>query len=428
MSLSKAKALRERRATIHALVTGNLEEIAKQDTAEARRQELIQANEKAFTEADQIKTTIDQMERAADLDSELGDTRGHLPSHRELSDDPKERSEQSRRAVEAYMRFGYSDLSEEARSVLAPASMGTQIADAMKHLRGMVKEKRDISTGTSGAVLPVTYWNGLKESMLAFGGVRAVATAINTADGNNYTLPSISDHANVSTLVTEAGSSATSVDPTLGSLTLGAYTYRTNMKVSREMLQDASFNVEQWVRRGFATRLARGLNAAFTTGTGSSQPNGIVTASSEGVTLATGNSIVFNDLTQLEHSIDPAYRSDASWMFHDTTLRFIKQMVDSQSRPLWIPGIALREPDTILGYKYTINQQMSALSSGGVKAILFGKMSDYLVRDVDNPVFLRAEELLAGTNQIQFFLFSRHDSDLFDAGTDPVKHAVTPSP
>ena len=130
MSLSKAKALRERRATIHALVTGNLEEIAKQDTAEARRQELIQANEKAFTEADQIKTTIDQMERAADLDSELGDTRGHLPSHRELSDDPKERSEQSRRAVEAYMRFGYSDLSEEARSVLAPASMGTLIADA----------------------------------------------------------------------------------------------------------------------------------------------------------------------------------------------------------------------------------------------------------------------------------------------------------
>ena len=258
--------------------------------------------------------------------------------------------------------------------------------------------------------------------------MRAVATTINTADGNNYVLPSISDHANVATLVSEAGSSATSVDPPLGSLTLGAFTYRTNMKISREMLQDASFNVEQWLRRGFGTRLARGLNAAFTTGDGSSKPNGVVTASSEGVTLASGNSVAFNDLTQLEHSIDPAYRSDASWMFHDTTLRFIKQMVDSQSRPLWIPGIALREPDTILGYRYTINQQMTALSSGGVKAILFGKMSDYLIRDVDNPVFLRAEELLAGTNQIQFFLFSRHDGDLFDAGTDPVKHAVTPSP
>ena len=428
MSLALAKQLRERRAAIHALVTKNLQEIAKEDTAEARRQELIQANDKAFKDAHDLKSTIDQQEHAADLESELGSQRGHLPRLPGASDDPKERAEQSSRAVEAYIRFGYADLSEEARALLQPTAMRNNIADAMKNLRGMVREQRDISTGTSGAVLPNSYWNSIAENMLAFGGVRQVATVIKTDDGNSFIMPTIDDTANSSTLVTEAGSSASSVDPGLGSLTLGAYTYRTNMKISREMLQDASFNVEQWINRGFTTRLARGLNAAFTTGTGSSQPNGAVTASSEGVTMATGNSVVFNDLTQLEHSINPDYRRGASWMFHETTLRLVKQMVDSQSRPLWIPGIALREPDTILGYRYTINQQMTALSSGGVKGILFGDFSKYIIRDVSGPVFLRAEELLAGTNQVQFFLFSRHDGDLLDAGTDPVKHAVTPSP
>ena len=426
--LIAAKQLREKRAGIADQVKANLAEINKPETAEARKKELIEANEKALNEADELKRTIDQIERQADLDSELGN-RGRDPAaNPRLSSDPKERAEQARRAVEAYIRFGYADLSDEARLVLQPATMQKHVSEAMQHLRSMVREQRDLSTGTSGAVLPNEYWDSIEQSMLAFGGVRAVARAIRTANGNPFILPTLNDTANSAAIVAEAGSANTSTDPAMGSLTLGAFTYRTMMLISREMLQDASFDVAAWVNEGFGTRLARGLNASFTTGTGSGQPNGVVTASSAGVTMATGNSVVFNDLTQLEHSLDPAYRTGARFMWHDTTLRLIKQMVDSQSRPLWIPGIALREPDTVLGYPYSINQQMTALSSGGVKAMLFGRFDKYIVRDVVNPVLLRDEYNYAATNQVAFWLFSRHDGDLLDAGTDPMKHAVTPSP
>ena len=433
-SLAKAKDLRDKRKQLATLVEANLADILKADTADARKKELKDTNERLLTEADDLKVTIDQIERQADLDSELNDHRGQDRGIRFLSEDPKEAKEQRRHAVEAFLRYGLEGISDEARQIIQPRGMNIEesVREATRAMPGMVKEGRNLSTGTSGAVLPIEYWNGLEQSMLEFGGMRPVATTIRTENGNTFTMPTVNDTANAATLVSEASQTTVSVDPTLSSLSLGAYTYRSFMLVSRELLQDLSFNIDQWVNQAMATRLARGLNAAFTTGTGSSQPNGAVTASSEGVTSATGNSIVFNDLTQLMHSLDPAYRVRARFMMHDTTLRLLKQMVDSQSRPLWIPGIALREPDTILGHPYSINQQMSALSSGGVKAMLFGDFSKYIVRDVvggaAGPVLLRLVERYADYGQVGFFLFSRHDGDLLDAGTDPMKHLVTPSP
>lgn len=425
MSLMQSKALREKRASIAVAVKNALAEMAKADTTEARKLELRTANDAALNEADALRAQIDQIERAADLESELDSTRERGRGRQAVSADPKEARVQMTQAMAEYFRYGVAGMEDESRALLAP------YIEAGRREGGKAgnREQRDIATTTSGVVLPNEYWPSIEESMLEFGGVRPVARVIRTGNGNSLVFPTVNDTANSAAIVSEAAQTTTSVDPAFSSLTLSAFTYRSFILVSRELLQDMAFDIAGWVNAGLATRLARGLNAHFTTGTNSGQPNGVVTASSAGVTSASGNSIVFNDLTQLEHSLDPAYRNGARFMMHDTTLRLLKQMVDSQSRPLWIPGIALRSPDMVLGYPYTINQQMTALSSGGVKAILFGRFDKYIVRDVVNEsVILRLAERYADYGQVGFFLFSRHDGDLLDAGTDPLKHLVTPTP
>src|SRR3990167_77048 len=79
--LHKSKEMRAKRAEIATLINANLAEIQKEETTEARRQELLTANDKAFVDVDAFKRSIDQIELAADLESEL-DSRGTSPGSR----------------------------------------------------------------------------------------------------------------------------------------------------------------------------------------------------------------------------------------------------------------------------------------------------------------------------------------------------------
>ena len=436
MSLHQAKQLREARARNAELIKANLAEIAKAETTEARRKELLAANETAFAKIDEDKRTIDQIERQADLDSELDSRgRGRHNARPELSADPKERKEQVRCAVETFMRLGYEGLTDEGRLILPQvdnSKMSDQIQSAVRSMRGMMKEARDLATTTSGVVIPREYWDTLSENMLEFGGMREVATVVPTGTGGQLTFPTDDDTGNQADQVSEAAQTTTSVDATLSSMTLDAYTYRSFCLVSREFIQDWQFDVDSWVRRKLATRLARRLNQRFTTGTGSSQPNGVMTAVTSSGTMGSGTAVTITDLTALEHSVDPAYRRNARWMFHDNMLRNLKRMVDTNGQPLWHLGIDGRNPDTIYGYPFTVNQDVAQPTSAGSKVIAFGDFSKYIVRDVVNgdagPVILRLNERYADYGQVGFFLFSRHDGDLIDAGTDPIRCLVTGSP
>src|SRR5690606_20919331 len=156
--------------------------------------------------------------------------------------------------------------------------------------------------------------------------------------------------------------------------------------------------------------------------TGVGQPTGIVTAATVGANADAAAAITFDELIDLEHSVDPAYRQAGRcrFMFHDSTLKAIKKLKDDQNRPLWLPGVAVREPDTVLGYAYSINQQMPVLAAEA-KAVLYGDFSRYLIRDVLAVSLSR----LTGSKytekgQVGFLAFSRHDGNLIDVG-GPVK-------
>lgn len=151
-SLAKAKDLRDKRKQLATLVEANLADILKADTADARKKELKDTNERLLTEADDLKVTIDQIERQADLDSELNDHRGQDRGIRFLSEDPKEAKEQRRHAVEAFLRYGLEGISDEARQIIQPRGMNIEesVREATRAMPGMVKEGRNLSTGTSG--------------------------------------------------------------------------------------------------------------------------------------------------------------------------------------------------------------------------------------------------------------------------------------
>ena len=117
------------------------------------------------------------------------------------------------------------------------------------------------------------------------------------------------------------------------------------------------------------------------------------------------------DLLALEHSVDKAYRRGAKWMMHDSTLRFIKGLKDKYGHPLWLPGVAVNAPDTILGYPYSINNDMATLAASG-KTVAFGALDKYVIRRVKELAVLRLVERFADYGQVAF-LGSRGTTAVF---------------
>jgi HK97 family phage major capsid protein len=252
-----------------------------------------------------------------------------------------------------------------------------------------------------------------------------------TESGNPLPWPTVNDTANKGRILA-INTQLTETDLTFGQVTFNAYIFTSDsVLVPLALIQDSYFNLDQFIARALGTRIGRSLNQYCTTGTGTAQPNGIVTA-----TIAAGNtvqgatgettSLVYGDLVNTLHLVDPAYRSmpTAKWMFADTTLKALRKLVDGESRPLWQPGLTAgfgqAFPETILDRPYVINQDMATMAANAY-SVLYGDLSKYMVRRVaGGTTVMRLVERYADYLQVGFLAFMRADGQLLDAGTHPI--------
>ena len=292
--------------------------------------------------------------------------------------------------------------------------------------RGMTSEdwqtiRNTMSTTTSsegGYTVATEVATYVMEAMKAFGGMRQVATILRTDQGNPMTWPTSDGTTEVGEILAE-NASATDLDVSFNTKNLPVYKYSSKVvTVPIELLQDSNVDIEAFVRARISQRLGRITNTHFTTGDGSSKPTGLIAAASVGKTGASGQTttVTYADLVDLEHSIDPAYRVNCKWMFNDGTLKALKKILDSQNRPLWLPGITVKEPDTILGYPYQINQDVAVMAASD-KSIAFGDLSKYVIRDVMAMTYYRFDDsAYAKKGQVGFLAFLRSGGNFMDVG------------
>lgn len=283
--------------------------------------------------------------------------------------------------------------------------------------------QRDQTVGTDsegGYMVPEGFVPELERALLAFGGMRQVADVLRTADGRDLPWPTVDDTSNAGRLLTEA-TTITEVAIAFGQFILNAYKYSSDLVlVSAELIQDSAIDIGSTVGSILGERLGRILNTHFTTGDGSSKPNGIETAATIGVTSGVGVWDAF-DVIDLIHSVDPAYRPNARLMAHDSIVSLARQFVDSNNQFLWQPSLQLGVPDRLAGYPVTINQDLDSAVSTGNDVMIFGDLRKYKIREVSGIRLRRLVERYADDDQEGFVAFLRADGDLLDAGTAPVK-------
>ena len=424
MSLyQKSKELREERAK-NWEDQKSLQKIAKDESRalsseEQEKWDKIEGRQAELEgQIDQVESEItSQEERQAKLDAfdpmavEGRDT---------LEPAPKP---SAREAFDLWAREGRSELSAEQRSVLGHGQnkLGIKRAGDMV----TIDLRAQSTTPAEGGVTIAedsSFRSSVVEAMKAFGGLRSVARIIPSDDGADLPIPT-SDETTVEGELLGENIEAAEEDVAFSSVTLQAYKYSSKVvRVSMELLQDTAIDLNAWLGQALGTRIGRITNRHFSTGLGVSEPNGVLTAATSGLTAGSATVYDYAEFLALKHSVDPAYRNNGSWMMNDNSLLAVKQLAvgSNDARPLWQPGIAVGEPSTIDGDPYTINQDFPDAAIDATP-VAYGDFSKYMIRDVAAISVLRLVERYAEYGQVGFVAFARHDGDLVDGGGGAVK-------
>jgi HK97 family phage major capsid protein len=180
-------------------------------------------------------------------------------------------------------------------------------ADAIRALaRGEIRsynfEKREVTTGSTGSPVPTSFYDQVIMLARTVGPMLETSTVLNTAGGENLQIPSLSAYS-VGT-VTAEGNVIGESDPTFNNfVTLGAFKYSFLTQVSRELVEDSGVDILSFLASQTGNAMGFAVNNALTVGTGTVQPNGIVTQAGSAVTGTSLNPTADN-LIDLVYSID----------------------------------------------------------------------------------------------------------------------------
>lgn len=328
--------------------------------------------------------------------------------------DPSKQGDESK-ALRAFLAGGVMNMAEGDRARMF-ARQTPDIRNAMS----------TTTTSEGGFTVATEYQKSLETAMKAYGGMRNVASRIQTASGATMNFPTSDPTAEVGAIVGQ-NVAVSAADTVFGNISMDVYKYTSNsIALPFELVQDTFIDIESYVQAVLAMRLGRIQNTHFTTGSGTGQPRGIVTGTGTGKTGTTGQTttVLYDDLVDLEHSIDPAYRSQpgVGYMMHDSSVKVIRKIKDSQGRPIFVPGYEANAminggaPDTLMGRPIYINQDMPAMAANA-KSILFGQLSKYLIRDVmDLTLFRMTDSAFTLKGQIGFVGFLRTGGNWIDVG------------
>jgi len=292
--------------------------------------------------------------------------------------------------------------------------------DEKRTLRTGIVESRALGIGTGGAggyAIPQGFRDVLVETLKYYNAVRQVAMIITTDSGQTLPWPVNNDTANLGMILAE-NTAMTNLDVALTQEQLAAYVYTSRLVlVSYQLLQDSAIDIESFLARKLGQRIGRIQNQHFTTGTGTAQPLGLITGGTA-VPAAVGSSttIKYADLVSTMFRVDPAYRNgpNVRWMLSDTALAAIRNLVDTQGRPLWEPSPQVGTPDSLLGYGIVINNDL-AVPAVSAKYGAFGDFNaGYIIRDVTGISTVRLDERFAEFLQVGWFAYARSDGTVQD--------------
>ena len=252
------------------------------------------------------------------------------------------------KAFTAYLKQGFQELTPEYKNVL---TVGVPAA--------------------GGVLVPVLLEGMIQAGLFQQDVLRQLAKVITTE--STLDIPISTDFGTA--VFTGEGVAAGGTDPTFVLKRLSAFKMTKLTQVSMELMQDNAVNLMEFLSESFSRAMATLEGNAFLNGTGiaPAQPIlGILADPSLLTTPAAGAATITDvDLLNLKHFVPVPYRTNASWLMHDTTYKIISGMKDLNGQYLMRPSMSAEGSDMLFGNPIYISPYMPVPATTKV-SVLYG--------------------------------------------------------
>ena len=323
-------------------------------------------------------------------------------------------------AHESEVRAAQAGHEDEVRPVGQVAAPSNDVDTIRSLARGEIRsaefgiERRDVLKSSTGSPVPTSFYDQVIMLARAVGPMLSVGTTLNTAGGENLQIPRLSTYSTGS-VTSEAGAIGES-DPAFSAfITLGAFKYSFLTQVSRELLEDSGVNILDLLAMNCGNALGFAVNTALTTGTDTTEPNGIVTAAGSGVTGGTGvtGAFTYANLVSLYYSLDPAARAlpGTGFMAKGSSIAAMRTLQDGNGSFVFQPSMSESTPDRVLGVPLIENPAMAA-AAASAKSVIAGHFPSYYIRTVGGIRLDRSDDFAFSSDLVTFRCTFRVDGNL----------------
>lgn len=330
-----------------------------------------------------------QADRTAALEAEIDSLNGQLAAHR-LNGGGGRDAQASRRAVSAFGDFAKTGSPEAMAALMPQAAMSTD----------------DSSKG--GFLVPAEVASTIIGRQLDFSPMRRLATVVQSSSDSYEQL--VNAGGSTASWVGERESRPETSSPGLIRVAVTAHEIYANPSVTQTLLDDARFDVGDFVSTSIAEEFSLKEGAAFVSGDGVKKPRGFLSYETPVTTddatrpfgtlqyVPSGVAAALSDathngidaLSDLIYKLKAGYRTNARWLMNSATAATIRKLKSkTEELYLWQPPVQAGQPPALLGYPVEFDENMPDIGAGNFP-IAFGDFRrGYLIVDRTNVRVLR---------------------------------------
>lgn len=393
MAFVGSVSIRELRAKRSTLAT---ELRAMTDKAETEKRNLTGEEETRysalFSEADEIRKSIERQESLADLERSLALEKPATADPAKPATEARNgvrSTPEYRKAYDAYLVRGRPQMNAEELRALSVAS----------------------DAGGGFTVAPEQMATELIQAIDNVLWVRKLAKIISVASAMSLGAMTLDSDPDDADWTSEIAPAAEDASMAFAKRKLTPHPLSKLLKVSNDFLRMTQSGGESLVRERLAYKFSVPQEKAYMVGDGVQKALGIFTASADGIPtsrdVSTGNtatSMTFDGLIAAKYSLKQQYLDENKlrWVFHRDAVAQIAKLKDGNGQYLWRESVRAGEPDRILNLPLAISEYAPNTFTSGLYVGVLGNFGYYWIADALDLAIKRLDELFALTNQVGF--------------------------
>jgi len=191
-------------------------------------------------------------------------------------------------------------------------------------------------------------------------------------------------------------------NPTFKKVSIAIEEVQAKVRLTRTLIQDASFNIESYVTSALVDRFARGEGEAFVNGSGHKMPAGLLNSELDGVV---GANLTMDLLMDATAAVPWGVDQYAKFFMNKRTEVALRKLKDTTGQYMWQPGLAAGMPSTLMGYPVA---KCPSMPDTGTR-IIFGDMKGYAIVDRTGMELIRdnISENLRNKNLVEYEFSTR---------------------